>query len=74
MAEFYIQSVTISPNPVMAGAQFKIEVEFYALFPSSETYPGADAYPGSYNCVSGTYPGTEAFPGESTLPGADIYT
>lgn len=73
MAELYIQSVTITPNPVQTGGQFKIEVEFYALYPSTDSYPGSDTYPGSYNLMDGTYPDKDTLPGADTLPGFDIY-
>lgn len=73
MAEICIESVTITPNPVQAGAKYKIEVEIYALYPSSETYPGTDTYPGSYNFLAGTYPEAETLPGPDALPGPDIY-
>lgn len=73
MAELCIESVTITPNPVQTKGRFKIEVEFYALYPSSETYPGQDTYPGSYNFMRGTYPGADTFPGPDMLPGPDIY-
>ena len=29
----YIQSVSITPNPVTAGGKIKIEVEIYPLYP-----------------------------------------
>lgn len=73
MPEICIESVTITPNPVMVVGKYKIEVEIYALYPSAETYPGADTYPGSYNLWAGTYPDAETLPGADTLPGPDIY-
>ena len=45
MAELYIQSVTITPNPVNVKAQYKIEVEIYTLFPAADLYPALDLYP-----------------------------
>lgn len=73
MDDIYIESVTIQPNPVPAGTQFKIEVAFYALYPSDETYPGTETYPGAYNFMSGTYPGDDTLPGLDVLPGPDSY-
>lgn len=65
MAELYIQSVTITPNPVQTDAQFKIEVVIYTLFPALDLYPTLDLYPGED--LFGL------FPQEDIHPGTDIY-
>lgn len=65
MAELYIQSVTITPNPVATGGQFKIEVEIYTLFPAADLYPALNLYPG--DDLFGL------FPQEDIYPGTDIY-
>ena len=47
----YIQSVSITPNPVTAGGKIKIEVEIYpgedlfTLHPDTDLYPSKDIYP-----------------------------
>lgn len=65
MEELYIQSVTITPNPVQTNAQFKIEVEIYTLFPAVDLYPALDLYLG--DDLFGL------FPQEDIYPGTDIY-
>ena len=42
----YIQSVSITPNPVTAGGKIKIEVEIYTLYPQTTLYPATTLYPG----------------------------
>lgn len=66
MAELYIQSVTITPNPVTTKAQFKIEVEIYTLFPSADLYPALDLYPGED--LFGLFPNTDLYPGTDVYP------
>ena len=34
MADIYIQSVTITPNPVAVNGKVKIAVEIYTLYPA----------------------------------------
>lgn len=66
MAELYIQSVTITPNPVQAGEQFKIEVEIYTLFPAADLYPALDLYPGED--LFGLFPQEDIHPGTYIYP------
>lgn len=66
MAELYIQSVTITPNPVQAGEKIKIEVEIYTLFPASGLYPALDLYPGAD--LFGIYPAADLYPGNDVYP------
>lgn len=66
MAELYIQSVTITPNPVTTKAQFKIEVEIYTLFPAADLYPALDLYPGED--LFGLFPNTDLYPGTDVYP------
>lgn len=65
MAELCIQSVTITPNPVVTKAQYKIEVEIYTLFTAADLYPALDLYPGE-DLFS-------LFPEETLYPGTDLY-
>ena len=60
MADLYIQSVKITPNPVTTKAQFKIEVEIYTLYPALDLYPGEDLF--------GLFPQEEIFPGTNVYP------
>lgn len=62
----YIQSVSISPNPVSVKAQFKIEVEIYTLFPAAALYPELDLYPGSD--LFGLFPREDIYPGTDVYP------
>ena len=66
MADLYIQSVKITPNPVTTKAQFKIEVEIYTLFPAADLYPAIDLYPGED--LFGLFPQEEIFPGTNVYP------
>ena len=66
MEEVYIQSVTITPNPVMIGAEYKIEVEIYELYPALELYPANDRYPGAD--IMSIYPQEAMYPGSDLLP------
>lgn len=65
MEEIYIESVTITPNPVIIGTECKIEVEIYELFPALELYPANDQYPGADIMV--------IYPQEFLYPGSDLY-
>lgn len=66
MAEIYIESVAMTPNPVQAGAQFKIEVEIYALYPATDLYPAQDLYPGMD--LFTLYPATDLYPNNDLYP------
>ena len=47
MADIYIQSVTITPNPVAVNGKVKIAVEIYTLYPALDLYPASNLYPGA---------------------------
>lgn len=61
----YIESITITPNPVQTGAQFKIEVVIYTLFPRIDLYPANNLYPGADLLT--------LFPEPDLCPGTDLY-
>lgn len=61
-----IDSVTITPNPVMAGAQFKIEVELYTVFPATNLYPALDLYPAAD--IFSLYPHAACYPDNNLYP------
>lgn len=71
MSEICFQSVTITPNPVTAGGQFKIEVELYSLYPALDVYPALDLYPGAdlfTLCPEETlYPANDLYPTEGGM-------
>jgi len=72
MAEdIYIQSITLTPNPVQTGAQVVIEVEIYTLYPATNLYPAVDLYPGAdiFTLYPATnlYPETELYPTEGGI-------
>lgn len=66
MEGIYVQSVTITPNPVQAGGRFKIEVEIYTLFPAADLYPALDLYPGED--LFGLFPQDDIYPGTDIYP------
>ena len=66
MADLYVQSITITPNPVTVKAQYKIEVELYTLFPAAVLYPALDLYPG--DDLFGLFPREDIYPGTDVYP------
>ncbi len=66
MDEIYIQSVTITPNPVQVKGSYKIEVEIYTVFPALNLYPATDLYPGAD--LFTLYPADNIFPGNDIYP------
>ncbi len=67
----YIQSVSITPNPVAAGGKIKIAVEIYTLLPALDLYPAANLYPGAdlFTLCPDTdiYPATDLYPTEGGI-------
>jgi len=67
----YIQSITLTPNPVQTGAQVVIEVEIYTLYPAMDLYPATDLYPGidlfTLYPATNLYPETELYPTEGGI-------
>ena len=66
MAEIYIESVAMTPNPVQTGTQFKIEVVIYTLYPATDLYPAQDLYPGMD--LFTLYPATDLYPNNDLYP------
>lgn len=66
-----IEKVTLTPNPVYAGKQFRIEVELYTLYPAEDLYPSAELYPGEDLFVlypqEDLYPDMELYPAEGGI-------
>ena len=60
----YIQSVSITPNPVTAGG--KIEVEIYTLYPQTTLYPATTLYPGED--LFTLHPDTDLYPSKDIYP------
>lgn len=65
MDGIYIESVSITPNPCICGAQVLVAVELYTLFPAQELYPADSLYPGADLFT--------LYPSESICPSDDIY-
>lgn len=61
-----IESVAITPNPVVAGGKFKIEVKLYELYPAADLYPATNLYPGED--LFGLFPADYILPGTDTYP------
>lgn len=66
-----IETVQLTPNPVLTGAQLKIEVGLYALYPAEALYPSAELYPGEALFVlypqEDLYPDMELYPAEGGI-------
>ena len=62
----YIQSVSITPNPVTAGGKIKIEVEIYTLCPQTTLYPASTLYPGED--LFALHPDTDLYPSKDIYP------
>ena len=65
MADIYIQSVTITPNPVAVNGKVKIAVEIYTLYPALDLYPGADLF--TLCPATNIYPGADIVPTEGGI-------
>jgi hypothetical protein len=67
----HIESVTISPNPAASGEIIKIEVEIYAIYPTTDLYPATDLYPGedlfAIFPLEALYPDTDLYPTEGGI-------
>ncbi|MDD3253837.1 MAG: hypothetical protein PHV18_14915 [Lachnospiraceae bacterium] len=66
MEDIYIEAVTITPNPVDAGARFKVEVEIYTLYPAENLYPAISLYPGED--LFTLCPATDIYPENNLYP------
>lgn len=66
MEQICIESVTITPNPVVVGSKYKIEVEIYALYPATDLFPATNVYPGAD--PFGIFPAADLYPENNLYP------